>query len=86
MSRKSKQPSKTELRRHLRDCLFDPRKPGPMQVIADTGNEEYYENRAKECVSQFAETSHEKSDNIRMAIGLLLLSLAKRNGKYPQNQ
>lgn len=83
MSQKSKQPSKTELRRHLRDCLFDPRKPGPMQVIADTGNTEYYENRAKECISQYAETPEEKARNLQMAVGLLLLSLAKRNGKHP---
>lgn len=82
MSQKSKQPSKTELRRHLRDCLFDPRKPGPMQVIADTGNTDYYETRAKECISQYTETTDEKSANIRMAIGLLLLSLAKLNGQH----
>lgn len=53
-----------------------------MQVIADTDNCYYYEERAREFIAQYYESTEEKTKQLQMAVGLLLLSLAKRNGKH----
>lgn len=58
-----------------------------MKVIADTGNEQYYESRAMECIAQAREsqTHGEKLNYRRQAVGLLLLALVK-SGQNSQTQ
>ena len=71
----TKNPTKAAIRKILSECVFNPREPGPLKVIADVGNEDYYITRATELLKR-AETDQAKV-NIRSAISLLALALAK---------
>ena len=43
--------SKTALAQLFKNKIsFDPRVPGPMKIMADIGNNEYYKLRAIECI------------------------------------
>lgn len=45
-------PSMTSHRASLLEGLIDPRKPGPMAVLIDTGGADYYEQRAIELIGE----------------------------------
>lgn len=45
-------PSKTAIKKILMESAFDPRKPGPMKVIADIRNHDYYKLRAIELIHE----------------------------------
>ena len=80
MPRKPNQPSKTSLAQEAKQCVFDPRANGPMKIIADTGNADYYETRAVEAIYQ-SKLCHDNEsciEQLRQAVGLLLLSINKR--------
>lgn len=47
-SKKKSSVSLTKIRTALKEAVFNPRKPGPMQIVADQGSPEYYELRAIE--------------------------------------
>jgi len=64
--------SLTQIRDILRSCQFNPKKPGPMKVIAEVGNPQYYRLRAIELLSG---TPTELE--IKQAISLLALCLAE---------
>lgn len=77
----------TQIRNFLKKVVFNPRKPGPMQIISDVGSAEYYELRAIEeihaarSIRQDMETGSNGSyendtyiDHIVKAIQLLILS------------
>ena len=68
-------PSKTKLNKFYNTFVaFDPRLPGPMKVITDVGNNDFYRRRAIECI-------HEGSaENLIMAMRLLLLAGAAEDG------
>ena len=40
--------NKTQISKKLRDSTFAPNKPGPLKIIADVGNSDYYIKRAIE--------------------------------------
>jgi len=63
--------SLTKIREILRKCQFNPRKPGPMKIIADMDDAKYYRLRAIELISTAA-----TDKQIQQAIGLLALYLA----------
>jgi hypothetical protein len=59
-----------------------------MKVVVDMNNVVYYEGRAIECIYQ-AQALPEgeekyKIEQLRQAVGLLLLALVKRNGQIAQ--
>lgn len=62
--------SLTQIRKILSQSAFNPRKPGPMKVIADVGDPNYYRQRALELIT------HDGKQNIKQAIGLLALYIA----------
>jgi hypothetical protein len=45
-------PSHTDVCNFLRKCFFNPRKLGPLTIISDIGNSEYYEMRAVEFIKE----------------------------------
>jgi hypothetical protein len=45
-------PSYTDICNFLRKCFFNPRKLGPLTIISDIGNAEYYEMRAVEFIKE----------------------------------
>lgn len=51
----------------MNSCLFDPRTTGPMKIISEIIEPEYWKQRAIEFI---------QSGNLKQAIGLLALSLA----------
>lgn len=59
-----KKPSKTAINKTLAASSFDPRKPGPMSVIADVGSPIYYEGRAIELI---------REGKYKMAVSVLAL-------------
>lgn len=63
--------SKTQITKILNDCKFNPRVPGPLKVIADVGNTDYYCRRAIEFIK--CSTSN---DGMKNAIALLALAIA----------
>lgn len=75
MASRSKQPSKTAIKKILSECAFDPRKCGPMKVIADVGYPTYYATRAIEMLTETPAGVQSKHE-VQMAIGLLALYLA----------
>lgn len=81
---RQKQPSRTSLTRQAKMCVFDPRAAGPMKVIAENGNILYYEDRAVESIMMAREQwvgDRERVEELRKAVGLLLLSLEIRDGQ-----
>ena len=75
--RKTKQnPSKTAIAKVLREAVFDPREPGPLKIIADVGQADYYVRRAQEfLVPPVAGSPVVPSLNIKNAIALLALAV-----------
>lgn len=73
--------SLTQIRKTLQQCQFNPKEPGPMKVIADTGNKEYYLLRAMETIQGARELANPTKE-LRQAIGLLALALVEiENGR-----
>jgi len=71
--------SKTQIVKILNDCKFNPRKPGPLKVIADVGNTDYYCRRAIEFIKDAKqEELHpgDKENYLTNAIALLALAIA----------
>lgn len=71
--------SLTQIRKVLRNCQFNPREPGPMKVVADCGDKNYYMTRAIEMIhtSKDAGVGYDVAGGLRQAIGLLALALAE---------
>lgn len=72
------------MRTVLMEALFDPRDPGPMQVLIDMNDSKYYEARAIEFIKETNLDYYDLNfyhDNIKKAIGLLTLARIKRNNK-----
>jgi len=62
----------------FRSCVFTPAKPGPMKIIADVGDPQYYIMRASEILETQIQGKHTKdTDELRKAIGLLALAVAE---------
>lgn len=77
--RKQTQPSQTSIRKVLSESAFDPRVPGPLKVIADTGNVEYLVTRAIEFLreGQYGADATRPMDRDKLTQAISLLALAK---------
>lgn len=85
-------PKYTQICEFLRRCFFNPNKPGPLSIIADIGNPNYYEMRAIEFIKEAPEcyikeqtiaaqtklAMQEYDDKIIKAIKLLVLARETR--------
>lgn len=72
----NKQPlklNKTSVRQILRILEFDPKKPGSLKIILDSGNNTYYKFRAIEIINEAA--INQNIENLDLAIQLLILSI-----------
>lgn len=88
-SRRSIQPQigKKQIRAALLSGEFDPKKPGPMNIVATTGDQRYWMQRASEelayAVSSESDSSREMLKNrdihLRNAISLIALALVENN-------
>ncbi len=82
MSTRSNKPSFTEIRKVLASCAFDPRKPGPMAVVADSATPEYATRRSMEflreaaTIDPFGPAADQWLTNVQRAISLLGFSIA----------
>ena len=68
----------TMIRQSLKSCQFNPKTPGPMKVIADIGNKDYYLVRALECITAAKGTGVGRrlsKEHTTKAIQLLALAL-----------
>ena len=65
-------PSKTSIKKALSEAAFDPRKPGPMQIIMETGNAEYYIQRAREILAVYLDAPI--PDKLDQAMALIALA------------
>ena len=81
-----KKPSMTTIKKYLTSCAFDPRKPGPMAIIADSGGPEYYEQRAIELIKEAQnimkgppDYQNHYDDKLSSAIRLLALAHESRS-------
>lgn len=81
----------TQIKSFLNKCVFNPKKPGPLSIIADIGNANYYENRAIEFIkeAQFIDCMTPDNmlyydDKIIKAIQLLVLA-RESNKKFIEN-
>lgn len=88
---KKKKPSRTSMTQFLRDCVIDPRNPGPMKVMIESvPSPSYLESRAIELIAEgqeahslnFEEMTGPElyEDRIKKAIALLSLSVLLRRG------
>ena len=67
-------PTKSLISKILNTCKFNPRVPGPLRIISDVGNTDYYMNRAIEFIEG---AKHENQrDRLLSAIALLALAIA----------
>lgn len=59
----------------LSSCKFDPNLPGPMKIVIDVGDSEYYKKRAVELIRSTIGLDCEKSQvDLTQAIQLLILA------------
>ena len=77
--------SKTAVKLMLREIAFDPRKPGPMKIVSDLEDSNYYEQRALEeimgaraLLGSSKESESLYKEMMYKAIRLLLLALYHR--------
>jgi len=68
---------KRDIQKELYDCRFDPKGVGPMKIIVDINDPNYWENRAIELIKMSKETSDYQS-MITKAIQLLILAKISR--------
>lgn len=79
--RNGSRPSLTSLKQLLVRCAFDPRKPGPMKAIVESGDRNFWELRAIELIREAQDAIEQGHNNfyhdqITRAISLLALSKA----------
>lgn len=67
--------------RLLRECTFDPNAPGPMKVIADVDNEEYYRGKIIELIHLIGYDSNRQDEIYKSIIQLALLLRVKHQQK-----
>lgn len=68
--------NKTNIKKILNNCAFDPNKPGPLKIIADADNTGYYKLRAIELI---------KEGRYYDAVGLLALTIINEENEMEQN-
>ncbi len=67
--------NKTQITKKLRESAFAPNNPGPLKIIADVGNSEYYIKRAIEMLRHSEVQCSEKQKRSRVdAISLIALA------------
>ncbi len=68
--------TKTKITQILNACKFNPRIPGPLKIISDVGNPDYYKNRAIEFIEQSKLEGCGERECLERAISLLALAIA----------
>ena len=64
--------NKTQISKKLKDSVFAPNKPGPLKIIADVGNSDYYITRAIELLRR---SEVQASVNIKRGMRIDAISL-----------
>ncbi len=73
--------NKRQIAKALREAVFTPGKPGPLQIISDVGNVDYYINRSREflTLSLTSLTQCQKLYYLNMALSLIALAKVEIN-------
>jgi len=81
-SAKPKQATITGIREQLKKVVFNPKKPGPMKIIADMDDANYFEMRAIELIQEARAIRIAEADGydqtIIKAMQLMVLILCQR--------
>jgi hypothetical protein len=68
-------PSLTLFKKTLMESSFDPRKPGPLSMILDSGNPTYLIQRSMEMLREALELKgKQKSDRLTKAVSLIAMA------------
>lgn len=73
--------NKRAIERALKECAFDPKKTGPLAVVLDVNNTDYYLNRSIELIKEALIYPERYDENIKRTIQLLIWSKIKEGGK-----
>ncbi len=79
----------TDIRSFLNRCVFNPKKIGPLSIIADVGNPDYFELRACEFIKESQHNTihlRDYDDKIIKAIQLLCLARETRYKELLDNE
>jgi hypothetical protein len=77
-SKQHKNISLTSLKKTLSQAAFNPRKPGPMKIVASMDNPEYWMRRSTECTMAALEPGVDNETLLALLTqSLQLLALAK---------
>ena len=71
--------NKRQIAKALREAVFTPGKPGPLKIIADVGDADYYINRAREFLTLSLESPSIDQHIYYLNMALSLIALAKVN-------
>lgn len=69
--------NKRQITKALREAAFTPNKPGPLKIIADVGNTDYYITRAIEFLALSLESPSYDQCTYYLNMALSLIALAK---------
>ena len=69
--------NKRQIAKALREAIFTPGKPGPLKIIADVGNADYYINRSIEFLTLSLESPTIDQCLYYQNMALSLIALAK---------
>ncbi len=70
--------NKTQISKELKEAVFAPGKPGPMKIIVDVGDSDYYIRRAKEFLDQTLDGTYDRAEYQEILTkALSLIALAK---------
>ena len=69
--------NKRQIARALREAVFTPGKLGPLKIIADVGDADYYINRAREFLTLSLDSPTIEQQFYYLDMALSLIALAK---------
>lgn len=69
----------TKIRKAVKDAVFNPRKPGPMKIIADINDPDYCCKRAAEILMQ--QDIKINDDDLKQVISLVALARVQNGAK-----
>jgi len=78
--------SLTEIRKVLREMAFNPKKPGPMKIITDQRNQQYWTHRAMEAIQMSLVTADHEDYQNQLTMSIRLLTLCKIESEHGRKE
>ena len=77
--------NKRQIATALREAVFTPGKPGPLKIISDVGNPDYYIKRSIEFLARSLESPTQEQKTYYLNMALSLIALAKVTDEKTKN-